>query len=58
MGHRVIERRQFLPVQLDDGRQMVVPVDQVEFTPVPTSVILTSNSLELKSFDTFAIAKG
>jgi hypothetical protein len=34
MGHRVNERRQFLPVQLDDGRQMVVPVDQVEFTPV------------------------
>ena len=34
MGHRVDERRQFLPVQLDDGRQMVVPVDQVEFTPV------------------------
>jgi hypothetical protein len=34
MGHRVDERRQFLPVQLEDGRQMVVPVDQVEFTPV------------------------
>ncbi|HVU89295.1 MAG TPA: hypothetical protein VHD36_18355 [Pirellulales bacterium] len=34
MGHRVDERRQFLPVQLDDGRQLVVPVDQVEFTPV------------------------
>lgn len=34
MGHRVDERRQFLPVQLNDGRQMVVPVDQVEFTPV------------------------
>lgn len=37
MGHRVNERRQFLPVQLDDGRQMVVPVDQVEFTPVSNS---------------------
>ncbi len=34
MGHHVDERRQFLPVQLNDGRQLVVPVDQVEFTPV------------------------
>ena len=34
------ERRQFLPMQLDDGRQMVVPVDQVEFTPAALPVIL------------------
>ncbi|HEY4310135.1 MAG TPA: hypothetical protein VGN12_11845 [Pirellulales bacterium] len=38
MGHRVDERRQFLPVRLDDGRQYVVPVDQVEFTPVSAAV--------------------
>jgi len=34
LGHRVDERRQLLPVQLNDGRQLIVPVDDVEFTPV------------------------
>ena len=34
MGHRVHERRQLVPVELRDGRQAVVPVDDIEFTPV------------------------
>jgi hypothetical protein len=29
-GHRVQQRRGYLPVPLDDGRQVIVPVDQVE----------------------------
>lgn len=29
-GHRVTESRQLLPVPLEDGRRMVVPVDQVD----------------------------
>jgi len=34
LGHHVDERRQFVPVDLQDGRQLIVPVDEVEFTPV------------------------
>jgi hypothetical protein len=34
MGHHVEEHRQFIPVDLRDGRQMVVPVDDIEFLPV------------------------
>ncbi len=29
-GHRVQQRRQFVPMPLDDGRQVIVPVDQIE----------------------------
>ena len=29
-GHRVQQRRQFVPMPLDDGRQLIVPVDQIE----------------------------
>ena len=29
-GHRVQQRREFVPVPLKDGRQLVVPVDQVD----------------------------
>ena len=36
LGHRVEEHRQFIPVELRDGRQMVVPVDDIEFVPVST----------------------
>jgi hypothetical protein len=34
MGHRVNERRQLVPLVLEDGRRLVVPVDEIEFTPV------------------------
>ena len=34
LGHHVNERRQLVPVDLEDGRRMIVPVDDVEFTPV------------------------
>jgi hypothetical protein len=34
MGHRVEQRRQLVPYRLDDGRKLVVPVDQVEVRPV------------------------
>jgi hypothetical protein len=34
LGHRVEERRQLVPYRLDDGRRVVVPVDQVEVRPV------------------------
>ncbi len=29
-GHRVEQRRQFFPVDLNDGRQIIVPVDEVQ----------------------------
>ena len=29
-GHQVQQRRELLPVQMNDGRQLVVPVDQVD----------------------------
>ena len=29
-GHQVQQRRQLVPVPLNDGRQLIVPVDQVE----------------------------
>jgi hypothetical protein len=38
LGHRVDERRQYLPLDLEDGRQLIVPVDNVEFTPVSARV--------------------
>jgi hypothetical protein len=34
MGHQVRQQRQLLPVQLEGGRQGVVPIDQVEVVPV------------------------
>jgi len=34
LGHEVRQERELVPVQLDDGRQMVVPVDKLSFTPV------------------------
>lgn len=34
MGHRVEQRRQLVPYRLEDGRRVVVPVDQVEVHPV------------------------
>lgn len=37
MGHRVNERRQLVPLVLEDGRRLVVPVDEIEFTPVEAS---------------------
>lgn len=36
MGHQVRQERQLVPVQLDGGRQGVVPVDRVEVVPVGT----------------------
>ncbi|MBI2823085.1 MAG: hypothetical protein HYX69_00175 [Planctomycetia bacterium] len=36
LGHRVHQQRKFVPVDLEDGRQLVVPVDEIEFTPVST----------------------
>lgn len=36
-GHRVERQRQLLPVPLEDGRQLVVPVDQVEIRYVGNS---------------------
>jgi hypothetical protein len=32
-GHRVEVERQFVPLQLEDGRQVIVPVEQVEVRP-------------------------
>jgi hypothetical protein len=29
-GHRVVQKREIVPVQLEDGRRLVVPVDNVE----------------------------
>lgn len=34
MGHRVEQRRQLVPYRLEDGRRVVVPVDQVDVHPV------------------------
>jgi anti-sigma factor RsiW len=34
MGHHVEQQRRFVPYRLDDGRRMVIPVDQVEVRPV------------------------
>jgi hypothetical protein len=33
-GHRVEQRQQYIPFQLDDGRQGIVPVEQIQITPV------------------------
>jgi hypothetical protein len=33
MGHHVEQRRQLVPYRLDDGRRVLVPVDQVEVRP-------------------------
>ena len=34
LGHRVEQRRRLVPYRLDDGRRVVVPIDQVEVQPV------------------------
>jgi hypothetical protein len=34
LGHQVRQERELLPVRLDDGRQMIIPVDKVRFTPM------------------------
>jgi hypothetical protein len=33
-GHQVVRERQLVPVELRDGRRVVVPMDQVEIRPV------------------------
>src|SRR5262249_5794493 len=33
-GPQVVRQRQLVPVELRDGRRVVVPVDQVQITPV------------------------
>jgi len=33
-GHSVEQQRQLVPVQLDDGRQLVVPIEGYQITPV------------------------
>lgn len=33
-GNQVRQQREFVPVQLEDGRQLVVPVDRIEVVPV------------------------
>lgn len=33
MGHQVRERRQLLPFELEDGRRIMVPVDQIDVQP-------------------------
>jgi hypothetical protein len=34
LGHRVEQRRELVPLDMQDGRRLVVPVDQVEVQPV------------------------
>ena len=34
MGHRVRQTRELLPLRMQDGRRLIVPVDQVEVHPV------------------------
>lgn len=38
-GHQVRRQRAYTPVQLDDGRQLVIPWEQVEIVPVSQTVI-------------------
>jgi hypothetical protein len=33
LGHHVEQQRRFVPYRLDDGRRLVIPVDQVEVRP-------------------------
>jgi len=33
-GHRVLQRRELVPLNMQDGRRLVIPVDQVEVQPV------------------------
>ncbi|HVC95975.1 MAG TPA: hypothetical protein VND64_19965 [Pirellulales bacterium] len=33
-GHRVLQRRELVPLNMQDGRRLVVPVDQVDVQPV------------------------
>jgi hypothetical protein len=33
-GHEVVERRHLIPLDLEDGRQAIVPVDEIEVHPV------------------------
>jgi len=37
-GHDVRQSRQFIPLKMKDGRQLVVPVDEVELRPVKREV--------------------
>src|SRR6185436_18926447 len=37
-GHQVVRERQLVPVELRDGRRVVVPMDQVEIRPVSVRV--------------------
>lgn len=34
MGHRVQQRRELVPLRMQDGRRLIVPVDEVEVRPV------------------------
>ncbi|MEX2118610.1 MAG: hypothetical protein WD847_03295 [Pirellulales bacterium] len=34
LGHRVRQRRQLVPFELEDGRRLIVPVDEVDVHPV------------------------
>ncbi|HUY91048.1 MAG TPA: hypothetical protein VMV10_20085 [Pirellulales bacterium] len=34
MGHRVQQRRELVPLRMQDGRRLIVPVDEVEVHPV------------------------
>ena len=34
LGHRVERRHVYMPVLSDDGRQGVIPVEQVDFVPI------------------------
>jgi hypothetical protein len=38
MGHEVNQYRRLVPLQLNDGRWLVVPVDQIEFQPAPSAL--------------------
>lgn len=35
LGHRVRQQRQLVPIPLEDGRRVMVPVDQIDVQPVP-----------------------
>jgi len=38
LGHQVRQERELVSFELDDGRQMIVPVDTVQFTPAANRV--------------------
>jgi hypothetical protein len=35
-GRKVVHERRFLPIHLDDGRTIVIPIERIEFVPRPT----------------------